>query len=105
MIKDKAPTKDLLVKALTEEDLQLSHRAGKYPDETQYIVRVSDKDYINKLTGSSEGVVSHGTNNEEEDDDDLLKEDVSNWDVFDDYHKFQLREQKLKEKRKKEALK
>jgi hypothetical protein len=50
-------------------------------------------DYINKLTGSSEGaVLSHGTNNEEEDDDDLLKEDVSNWDVFDDYYKFQLRE-------------
>ena len=41
------------------------------------------------MTTSSEGTNSLGT---EEDDDDLLKEDISNWDVFDDYHKFQLRD-------------
>ena len=43
----------------------------------------------------------------EEDDheevDDLLKQDTSDWDVFDDYEKFRLRELKLKEKRKREA--
>jgi hypothetical protein len=49
---------------------------------------VSDKDYLHKLTESSEGSLG----GPDEDDDDLLKEDISTWDVFDDYHKFQLRE-------------
>jgi hypothetical protein len=40
---------------------------------------------------------------EDEDDDEILKEDISDWDVFDDFHKFQLREQKLKEKHRKQA--
>lgn len=48
---------------------------------------MSDIDYLKKLTESSEG--THGT---EEDEDDLLNEDIQNWDVFDDYHKFQLRD-------------
>ncbi|CDW81842.1 UNKNOWN [Stylonychia lemnae] len=61
-----------------------------------YIVQVSDIDYIKRITESSEG--SQGT--EEDDEDDLLKEDVEGWDVFDDYHKFKHREQKIKEKRK-----
>jgi hypothetical protein len=38
-----------------------------------------------------------------EDDDEILKEDISDWDVFDDFHKFQLREQKLKDKLRKQA--
>ena len=80
--------------------------------ETHYILRVADKDPqqqflkvpANKGTNSSEGTSnSHGTNGDENDEDDLLREDISTWDVFDDYHKFQLREMKLKEKRKKEA--
>ena len=47
-------------------------------------------------THSSEGTL--GT--EEDDEDDLLKEDMENWDVFDDYHKFQDREKKIKERKK-----
>jgi hypothetical protein len=66
--------------------------------DSHYIVQVSDIDYLKNLTESSEGTL--GT---EEDEDDLLKEDISNWDVFDDFHKFQLRDQKLKEKKKREA--
>jgi hypothetical protein len=46
---------------------------------------VSDLDYLRRVTESSDGAGSLGT---EEDDDDLLKEDTDNWDVFDDYHKF-----------------
>ena len=51
-------------------------------------MHVSDINYLKKLTESSDG--SLGTENDDEDD--LLKEDITNWDVFDDYHKFQLRE-------------
>lgn len=64
-----------------------------------YVVQTSDMNYLKRLTESSEG--SLGT--EEDDEDDLLKEDISNWDVFDDYHKFKLREQKLKEKKRKQV--
>lgn len=46
------------------------------------------------MTESSEGTL--GT---EEDEDDLLKEDIESWDVFDDFHKFQQREQKIKERK------
>lgn len=63
-----------------------------------------------KLTESSDGNcgLNNGRDNgslgtEEDDEDDLLKEDISNWDVFDDFHKFQLREQKMKDKRRREA--
>ena len=42
---------------------------------------------------------SLGTDGNDDDDDDLLKEDTSNWDVFDDYNKFEMRDQKLKEKK------
>jgi hypothetical protein len=52
------------------------------------------------MTTSSEGTNSLGT---EEDEDDLLREDISNWDVFDDFHKFQMRDLKLKEKKKRDA--
>lgn len=66
------------------------------------MVRASDIDYLKQGTTSSEGTNSLGT---EEDEDDLLKEDIAGWDVFDDYHKFQLRDKMLKEKKKKEAQK
>ncbi len=42
---------------------------------------------------------SDGTLGTEEDEDDLLKEDIQSWDVFDDYHKFQIREQKIKDRK------
>lgn len=43
---------------------------------------------------------SLGTEGTDEDDEDLLKEDISNWDVFDDYHKFQERDKILRERQK-----
>jgi hypothetical protein len=61
------------------------------------VVQVSDMDYIKKLTESSDG----GSLGTEEDEDDLLKEDIEQWDVFDDFHKFQARDKKLKELKKK----
>ena len=54
--------------------------------------------YVRNVTESSDGLPTSRTD-EEEDDDDLLKEDINNWDIFDDHHKFQLREQKLREKK------
>lgn len=64
-------------------------------------MQVSDIDYLRKMTenNSSDGG-TQGT--EEDDEDDLLKEEeeMGNWDVFDDYHKFQNREKKLRERKK-----
>ena len=40
----------------------------------------------------------------EDDEDDLLQEDTSSWDVFDDYNKFKLRDEKLKEKKRRLAI-
>lgn len=57
-------------------------------NDSHYIVQVSDIDYLRKITDSSDGS-RPGT--EEDDEDDLLKQDVSGWDVFDDYRKFQMR--------------
>lgn len=76
--------------------------SDKGSSEGHYIVRLSDVDQFRHKTTSSEGNNSLGT---EEDEDDLLKEDISGWDVFDDYHKFQLRDKMLKEKKKREAQK
>ncbi len=56
--------------------------------------------YLRRITESSEN-----SNNIEEDIDDLLAQDPSQWDIFDDYHKFELREQKLKELKRLEAAK
>jgi hypothetical protein len=64
-------------------------------NETRYIVQASDIDYLKKMTESSDGTL--GT---EEDEDDLLKDDIESWDVFDDYHKFQQRQEKIKERKK-----
>ncbi len=65
-----------------------------------YIVEVSDLDYLRRITESSDSSYP-----EEDDDDDLLQQDTSQWDIFEDYHKFELREQKLKELKRKEAAK
>ncbi len=47
---------------------------------------------------------SLGTDEDIDDDDDLLKEEApSNWDIFDDFHKFDKLDQKLKEKKKQSA--
>lgn len=68
----------------------------------------SDHTGINYVIETSSIKVStEGSLPTEEDDieegDDLLKQDTSEWDVFDDYEKFRLRELKLKEKRRREA--
>jgi hypothetical protein len=42
---------------------------------------VSDLDYLKKIAVSSEGT-------EEDEEDDPLKDDISNWDIFDDFNKF-----------------
>ncbi len=65
-----------------------------------YIVEVSDMDHIRRITESSDN--SHP---DDDDDDDLLQQDPTQWDIFDDYHKFEKREQKIKEMRRKEAAK
>ena len=42
------------------------------------------------MTESSDGGLTSRQGTEEEDDeDDLLKEDINQWDIFDDCHKFQ----------------
>jgi hypothetical protein len=51
------------------------------------------------ITESSEGDPSALSDNE----DDLLREDQEQWDVFDDWQKFQQRDQILKNKRRKQA--
>lgn len=66
---------------------------------SHYVVQVSDYGYLSTKTQASN--VTHEADEEYEDQ--ILSEDISDWDVFDDYHKFQLREQKLKEKMKKQA--
>lgn len=71
------------------EDQSVSYLLPKTIDcsnnqKDHYIVQVSDIDYLKNLTGSSEGTL--GT--EEDDEDDLLRDDMSGWDIFDDYHKF-----------------
>ncbi len=57
-------------------------------NDSQYIIQVSDIDYLRRITDSSDGS-RLGT--DEDDERDLLKEDVTRWDVFDDYQKFQMR--------------
>jgi len=38
-------------------------------------------------------------NTDEDEDDDLLKETPNNWDIFDDYQKFEIIEEKRKQKK------
>jgi len=51
-----------------------------------------------KTTDGSDSILG-----EEDDEEDLLKEDVEQWDIFEDHHKFVKREQQLKKKKRKEA--
>lgn len=57
--------------------------------DSHYVLTIGESESNYKhITESSDGFGSrHGTE-EEEDDDDLLKEDINNWDIFDDCHKF-----------------
>lgn len=69
-----------------------------YSKEVQIIVSSVSADLHYQQDGRANYLGSLGT---DEDDDDLLKEDPpSNWDIFDDYHKFERMDQKIKEKRK-----
>jgi hypothetical protein len=38
-------------------------------------------------------------------DDDLLREDVNTWDIFNDYSKFKMRDELIRERKKKSARK
>ena len=60
--------------------------------DSHYVLNVgNDHDFSARyVTESSDGGMpsSRQGTEEEDDDDDLLKEDINNWDIFDDCHKF-----------------
>ena len=93
-----ATNKNILI--LDSQDTASVNTNTQQPSDSHYIVQVSDIDYLRRITDSSDGS-RPGT--EEDDEDDLLKQDVTNWDIFDDYKKFQMRSQRIKEFNTKQA--
>ena len=61
-------------------------------DQPHYVINMAgdgELHYRHMTESSDGGLTSRQGTEEEDDEDDLLKEDINQWDIFDDCHKFQ----------------